>query len=80
MKLKKSLDDVIYDIEEEVKFEVTQAFKAPSPEYYGQEVNISINDLIAKAITKGVTVGIRKLIENQYTDEDFENDMGITDY
>ncbi len=79
MKLKEDTDTVLRRIEDRVREQVKMAFTCPPPSYYGEEVKISINDVISKAIAEGVVVGIATLLQNQYTQEDFEKDVGLSE-
>lgn len=78
IRFQKDFEQVMRDTQYDVEREVKRAFNSPAPQYYGQEVPININDVIIQAITKGVMQGLRTLVQNQYTDEDFERDMGLT--
>ena len=76
MNLKKDKYSVIRDVEARVICAVNNELNALSY----NAANISMNDLkgrIANAITKGVGDGIMALLENMYTDDDFEKDLTL---
>ena len=77
MKFKRDFSEILKSIEYRVNEQVKMAFIAPKGNYYGEEVKVSLNDVIAKAVAEGVVVGIATLIAEQYTNEDFENDIGL---
>lgn len=77
MKFKKDKSMVFYEIENQVKLEVEKAFQTRPPQYYGEKVNINVTDIIQEAIVKGVSAGLETLLENEYTDEDFEKDINL---
>lgn len=79
MRFKKDMDTLMHTVRTNVHNEVKRAFVAPTTNYYyGQEVKFDMNDIIASAIAKGVAEGLRTLIDEEYTDEDFERDIGLT--
>lgn len=61
----KSLNAICAEVENEVQ-------------YWSQRyTNQPINEALAQVIAVAVTTGIRKALEEQYTDEDFEKDIGL---
>lgn len=73
----------LYDeVQNQVNDEVKRALVTPRPSYYtNDDIPVSLNDVIANAVSVGVGVGvvqaIQKLLDNQYTDEDFERDLTL---
>ena len=61
----KSLNAICVEVENEVQ-------------YWSQRyTNRPINEALAQVIAVAVTTGIRRALEEQYTDEDFEKDIGL---
>lgn len=79
MKLKKDKELFLAELECDVKCAIQQAFYVDAPTYYGQQVSVNFNELISRAVAAGVQTAMAKLIEDQYTDEDFERDIGLKD-
>lgn len=79
MKLKVDKEQFISDVYNDVNYAVEASFRARQPSYYGEEVKIDINSMIRTAVAEGITIAMRRLIDSQYTVEDFENDMGLKD-
>lgn len=44
---------------------------------YGSTGSTSLESMISKAVAQGVQTAIKELIEAQYTNSDFENDIGL---
>ena len=76
MRLKMDKEQFLSGLRDNVHVEIQNAF-AVQYNYYGQPTNINLNELISTAINAAVVTAIRDLIEAQYTDEDFERDMGL---
>lgn len=79
MRLKIDKDSFLSNVESDVKCAVEQSFYANAPAYYGQQVSVNFNEIISRAVAAGVMSAMERLIESQYTDEDFEQDIGLKD-
>lgn len=85
MKLKKSIQDVQYQIQSQATSIAANSINYAFQQIYGydsggqqNQVNETMKNAIAKAIGLAVAESFRVLMENQYTDNDFEKDIGLT--
>lgn len=78
MKLKREKENFLHDLEQDVKNSILDGFVYYSNSYYGSS-SINLNEVISTAVALGIRRAMEKLIEEQYTDEDFENDIGLKD-
>lgn len=79
MRLKTDKHSFLNQLEYKLNQEIANSFTAPEPQWYGQQVQVKFDDLIKQAISKAVLTAVEELIENQYTDEMFESDIGLKD-
>jgi hypothetical protein len=75
MRLKKTKEEVLSEI-------YSRASGAVSSELYSGSFRMDINtnsitDSIQRAVARAVQDGFRTLLENQYTDDDFEKDLQL---
>ena len=77
MKLKVDKDHFLRTVHADVKYAVEQSFYANTPSHYGEQVSVNFNEIIYRAVAAGVTSAMKRLIESQYTDDDFERDIGL---
>lgn len=76
MRLKQDRYSIIRDLEARVMCQVNNELNALSY----NAANISMNELkarITNAIASGVSEGMKTLLDNLYTDDDFENDLNL---
>ena len=76
MRLKVSKEQAIDMIHAVALNTVKQSFYVENI-YYQNESHVDINTVIARAIANGIQAGFKAYIDLQYTDEDFENDLGL---
>ena len=72
MRFKKDKEQVLYD----AMIEAEHAANAVTSQISYSSVD-SIQNLISQAIARGIMAGLRSLLNNQYTEEDFEKDIGL---
>lgn len=77
MRFKKDQYQLMQELEYRVKEKIQNSFYIKSQSYYGQEVKVDFNALIATAVTEGIVEAVQFLIKEQYTQENFEEDMGL---
>ena len=77
MKLKVDKEQFLINLEYNIQLAIKRAFLANSASYYGQQVEVNFNEIISMAVSAGVVTAMEQLIEYQYTDEDFERDIGL---
>lgn len=77
MKLKVDKDYFLSTVQAEVEMAVKNSFYVTAPNYYGEQVSVNFNDLISKAVAQGVMAAMEYLVDSQYTDDDFEKDIGL---
>lgn len=75
MRLKKPVDQIYWEINGRAQ---SQAKSALSALGYGGPMD-QISNTLAQAIATAVAEGFRVMMENQYTDDDFEKDMTLKD-
>jgi len=77
VRIKGDLNEFLGNVEADVKHAVQQSFIVNAPSYYGEQVSFNFNEMISKAVAVGVSAAMERLIASQYTDEDFEHDIGL---
>ncbi len=75
MKFKKPIEQIEWDIQNRAEGAVRHAFQ----QIYGYNGGMQqpISDALSRAIGQAVVEGFKTMMENQYTDEDFEQDIGL---
>lgn len=80
MRLKVSKQELITKVQDNAFYAVESAFNRNyNAEYdqYGNRITFSLNSVIREAILAAVTATVETIVENQYTDDDFEKDIGL---
>ena len=78
MNFKKPKQEVINDAYNAANGMIYSAFE--NVKYgYVQNTNSSNIDALRHGITEGIRMAIQSLVENTYTDQEFEEDMGLKD-
>jgi len=75
MKLKRPAQEVSYEIQARAQSAAKQAMSQMNP--YGTSPMSPMVDMVTQAIAMAVAEGFRVMMEAQYTDEDFERDLGL---
>lgn len=74
MKFKKDINSMTWDIQSRAQGAAMGMMQQMAP--YGSPMG-PMADIMSQAIARAVAEGFRVIMENQYTDDDFENDLGL---
>lgn len=77
MKLKRPLNEVAHEMQQSAYYAAKHELTTNN--YSGNHMDpmVSLSDSIARAVGKAVFQAMMALERNQYTDEDFEKDIGL---
>jgi hypothetical protein len=75
MKFRKPIEDIKWEIQSRAQSQVQYALNVIHG--YNSGMQQSIDETLARAIGHAVAEGFKVMMENQYTDEDFEKDIGL---
>ena len=76
MRLKASKQEVLNYIRDSALNEIKKSFYVENM-YYSSTSHVDINAVISHAISNGIMAGFEAYMSMQYTDEDFESDLGL---
>jgi hypothetical protein len=77
MKLKKNLHIILDEIQNDAYCAAKNKFDAMCGYNSNGSPAILNSDALSRMIADAVRSGVETLVENQYTDEDFESDIGL---